>query len=590
MTDGVVSLRPEHDLEEFFNFMWGQTEGYVYAPLKSLQGEWVTKFFFQWPKQKVELIDHVLKNSLDNECYFGPALYKGPGLANKDNVLGSWVLWTEFDGNPPPKGIMGDSIPNPSWRVRSSTELHQHHYWKLEEFETDIEKIETFNKAIAYTLQADTSAWDSTQILRPPATKNHKRDKIVYVLSRTSQTYGYKYFKHLEVPKQLTKQDITLNELPDAVSVIAKYQWDSDDFEFFRKKDIPVGSRSSALTRLAHICAELQMTDEEAYVILEHADTRWEKFTGRRDRIQRLLGLLNYARHKHPLDPEVVVNDFPVYSWQELMDLEIHIDWLIEGILQRQGLMILSGAPGAGKTQISLQLLLHMAAGKPFLRWDLGAPRKVCYFSMEMGPAELKYIMGIMNEVLNDEERELLHRNFMFVPIGHGIMFDTPVDRKRIEKLLAERQPECVVFDSLSVTTMDELSDERTAKRIMDYASIIRLQYDVSIIFIHHNRKGQVNNKKPVSLADVYGSNFITAQATTVATIWRNDKSGEIELRFPKVRLSKEPEMILLTRKEGIQFQELAPTALIRKAEEVKRETVKPDIFNPGGGADLRFR
>lgn len=574
--------------------MWGTQEGYVYAPLKSLGGDkndWAT-FFFQWPNQKSELIHHILLNTPTNECYFGPALYKTPTRAVKENVLGSWVLWTEFDGNTPPKGIMGDSIPNPSYRIKSSGELHQHHYWKLENFETDIDKLENFNKSIAYTLKADTSGWDSTQILRPPSTKNHKRNKIVHILSRSSSTYGYKYFSHLETPKQLVKQEIEITEIPDAVDVIAKYQWDSDDFAFFRKESIPEGSRSSALTRLAHICAELQMNDEDAFAILSHADNRWGKFVGRKDRVQRLLGLLNYARHKHPLDPEVVITDFPVYNWQELIDLEIHIDWLIEGILQRQGLMVLSGAPGAGKTQIALQLLIHMATGRPFLRWNLGPPRKVCFFSMEMGPAELKYIQQQMDEVLTDDERNLLKHNFMFIPLGHGIMFDSTADRKRIEKMLTEQKPECTVFDSLSVTTMDELSDEKTAKRVMDYASVLRLQFDCSIIFIHHNRKGQVNNKKPVGLADVYGSNFLTAQATTVATLWRNEKSGEIELRFPKVRLAKEPEMMLLVRSEkGIQFRELIPTALIKKAEEVKKqnEVVKQDIPDSGGGPNLSF-
>jgi KaiC/GvpD/RAD55 family RecA-like ATPase len=327
--------------------------------------------------------------------------------------------------------------------------------------------------------------------------------------------------------------------------------------------------------RLAYLCAEMKMSDEEAYAILANADERWKKFKGRTDQTKRLLDLINRARHKYPIDPEIIVDELPIYSWKQLLDLEIHVDWMIEGKLQRQGIMIVAGAPGAGKTQIVMQALMHIAMGKNFLDWKIETPRPVCFFSMEMGPADLKYIMGQMDAILTDEQKALLEQNFSLVPIGQGIMFESATDRKKIENVLRLKKPECVVFDSLSTTTMDELSEERTAKRVMDVASQMRNEFDCSIIFIHHNRKAQVNNKKPNGLSDVYGSNFITAQATSVLGVWRNLRTNEIELSWLKVRLAKEPDEMSIIRVEGLMFEEVSPTGLLKQAEESREEAIR---------------
>lgn len=577
MTDGVVNLRPEAELEQFFEFLWADVSGYAYLPLKKLntsgEEEWELHYF-AWPGEKRKVIEHVIKRTADYEVYCSPSLYKSPGQSpTKENVLGTNVLWTEFDGNSPQPGVLGDQIPNPSMRVRSSNEGHEHLYWKLEEFETDIEKYENTNKAIAYKLQADTSGWDSTQILRPVNTKNHKRNKIVRLINYSATRYPYEFFAGLQPPPQLSRQDIEINEIPNLQFVIATHQWSAEDFHFFLKKEMPTGTRSSALMRLAFICAEMRMTDEEAFAILINADERWGKFKHRKDRVKRLLDLINRARQKYPIDPEVVIDEFPVYSWQQLVDLEVHVDWLIPGYLQRQGLMLISGAPGCGKTQFSMQMLIAMATGRPLLNMKISEPRKVIYFSMEMNPAELKIFQNLMNNGLTDEERKLLAENFMFVPIGHGVMFESTSDQKKIERLLETRQPENIVFDSLSTTTMDELSDERTAKRIMDYSRRIGQEYDTAVTFIHHNRKAQINNKKPTSLDDVYGSQFLTTALTTALGMWRNIKTDEIELHWLKVRLAETPKpMHLVRNKADLSFSVASPTALMELAENVRKE------------------
>lgn len=585
MTDGVVSLRPDVELTEFLEFMWGDQPGYAYVPIKEPKTEdaqWESKFF-EWPVEKTAVVDYILKTSPVAEVYFGPALYKRPGAPVPENILGTNVLWTEFDGNAPKGGVLGDKIPHPTMRVRSSNEGHEHFYWKLDHFETEFEYIEGINRAIAYSLRADSSAWDPTQILRPIGTKNHKRDRVVRLITSSASKYSKEFFNSLEVPKQLAKSEIILDEVPEALDVIFKYPWSTEDAEFFRKREMATGTRSSALMRLAYICAEHRMSDEEAFAILLNADNRWGKFKNRKDQQKRLLDLLNRARHKYPVDPEAQIDGLPVFTWGELLQLEVHVDWLIPGILQRQGIMVVSGKPGVGKTQLTIQALLHIALGKPFLGWDIREPRKVAFVSMEMGQAEIKVFQEEMNSILSDEDRELLHANFLIIPIGQTLMFDNSADQKKIENFLEAYLPEVVGFDSLSKTTLGSL-EEATVKKVMDFADRIRMNHDCSVVFIHHDRKAQIGNKRPKNLEDIYGSFYITATATTVLGMWQSDKTYEIELNYLKVRLAKAPDTQHITRTErGLSFEVSTARKLVEKVDDESRsEGKKPEPPNDG--------
>lgn len=589
MTDGIVSLRPDVELAEFLDFMWADQSGYAYVPIKNPgTEEWQTRFF-EWPTDKQLAVDYIMSSSPVAEVYFGPALYKEPTSPVPENILGTNVLWTEFDGNAPKGGVLGDRIPHPSLKIRSSNEGHEHFYWRLDHFETEFQYIENVNRAIAYMLQADSSAWDPTQILRPVGTKNHKRDRIVRLVTTSASKYSKEFFSSLEVPKQLSKSSIVLEEVPEPIDVIAKYTWSAEDFEFFRKQTMATGTRSSALMRLAFICAERRMSDEEAFAILLNADNRWGKFKERRDQHKRLLDLLNRARLKYPVDPEVEIDGFPVFTWQELKDLEVHVDWLIPGILQRQGIMIVTGKPGVGKTQMTLQVMIHIALGKPFLGWQIAEPRKVAFLSMEMGQAEIKIFMEEMDSILTDEERGLMHDNFLIIPIGQTVMFDTPSDQKKIQQFLETHKPEVMAVDSLSQSTLASL-EEAAVKKVMDFADRIRMNYDCSVIFIHHDRKAQIGNRRPKNLEDVYGSFYITAKATTVIGLWQNEKSYGIELNYLKVRLAKAPDTQHITRTErGLSFEIVGVNAMVAKVDEMSRNDKKPSDPKPkpnDGGFD----
>lgn len=175
-------------LDDFFSYIWGDDKvapnTFVYLPIKendgSDRGNWTT-FMFDWPRQRKAVIKHVMKwNATPTlDVYYSPALFS---YANpkRDNVLGSWVLWADFDGNAP-KSWEDVSAPQPTLIIQSSIPGHEHCYWRLNEFLDDPDTLEERNRSLAYALKADTSGWDADQILRPPFTTNRKRNAPVTV-------------------------------------------------------------------------------------------------------------------------------------------------------------------------------------------------------------------------------------------------------------------------------------------------------------------------------------------------------------------------------------------------------------------------
>ena len=253
--------------------------------------------------------------------------------------------------------------------------------------------------------------------------------------------------------------------------------------------------------------------------------------------------------------------------------------------------MVVTGKLGVGKTQMTVQAMIKMALGKGMLGWDITVPRKTLFFSMEMGVAEIKLFLAEMDKLLNDEERLLLQENFKIIPIGQSIYFDDTADKKKIIQVIEAIKPEVVGFDSLSKTTAASLTDEAAVKKVMDFADDLRMNFNCSVIMVHHDRKAQVGNKKPNNLEDMYGSFYIGATATTVIGLWSNHKTYEIELNYLKVRLAKAPKtQVIIRTSQGLDFEEVKPTGLIQQAQELmneKPEHPKPEL--PPGSADLDF-
>lgn len=555
----VRPLTPFRELRAFFEYVYGEKVGYVYAPTKNPNSsEWVQNFF-RWPEQKRELIEHFTQETT-LELYYSPALWSTNRIS-RDSFLGVRVVWAEMDYGIPTEDLRRQrNVPAPSLRIRSSTEDHQHWYWKLDYFENSPDDLETVTKRIAYAVDADLSCWDYQQVLRPPTTIHQESGNRVTILERTQGEYGVGDFLALPDPPQGADNEVVLDELPDAQMVIAMYQWKQGAFETFRQPKAVVHKRSDTLCYLAYECAEMGMNDAEIMAILINADDRWGKFKGRDDRYKHLQGIILRARHKYPVTtPSEAEDDFPIFGFNSFLKQEYHLEWFIDGLVPKKTIVMTSGRPSIGKSQFNLQAAIHLALGEDYLNWEIEEAKKSIFFSMEMGPEELHEILGRMALDLDDDQIRQVEKNLLIIPVGEAVLLNNKANQAKIMRVIEKYDPAIVHIDSLGVAIGDNLGDDKVINGTMDFVKrgIIN-QFGCSVWFIHHNRKPQIGNKHPKYLEDLYGSQYIGGHIVSGVGLWKDKpEQEEIEVNCLKSRLGKPWDTFNMVRTENLNYSVL---------------------------------
>jgi hypothetical protein len=541
----------EHEqLADFYRTIWREEKGIVYIALKEPSTKKWEQRFFEWPVEEHLVIQTTLNERASKEVYFAPAIFRERS-SKKENVLGSYCFWLEFDGNLPVD--LGD-VPNPSMIVQTSTDTHQHLYWCLDQKVENVESIETVNKSLAYQLQADTSGWDVNQVLRPPLTLNHKKQLPAKIVAKSEKQLSSVAFRDKISIVLPPKIEIT-EQLPSMPDVIRKYAFDRTVWELFTKGS---RDRSAGLMALGYHLAELNLTNAEILTLLIDADKRWGKFHGRDDCLKRLTEIVTHARAKYPYRINTDDNEASLVAIGDLTlrATEVNVKWLISGVLHQQGYLLLTGHTGVGKTQFCGDLANHLTLAQDFLGKAVDtSPKRVLFVSLEMGLVELKWLRGEQCKNFSEDQLKILEKNLKFLPVGYPIYYNREENRRALEELVQKGQFEVVIFDSLGSMTEQELSKETDAKLLMDWNDHLRAELGISTIIIHHHRKAQTGNKRPSSIADIYGSHYFTARATTVMTLWDPKRSGIIEVSFQKLRMSAPQKPWAIERNDDLTFK-----------------------------------
>ena len=568
-----------NELHNFLHFLYdGHSKGYAYMAFANPQDktEWNQRFYNLSETDALgRLESDILTKTTTYEVFVAPAVFKKP-RAEKEDVLSSNVLWTEFDGNAPSDW---DDASKPSLIIQSSSNTHQHVYWRLVNAQTNIEALENTNRNITFNLAADQSAWDANQVLRPPNTFNHKRSRDVILTTISEVAYDFEVFNSLApAPQQIESSKWELASLPDPQNVILKYAFGPDLIQLLGKSKPK--DRSKGLMNLAYGCCELGMSDVEVFTMLRVADDLWEKFKYRKDRNQRLADIITRARAKHPVgDQPDEGNLILAFGFESFLATDIQLEWLIEPMLAEQGSMVFVGPSGVGKTQFSLQVLIHLALGKPYLHYKIEKPKKVLFLSLEMGHGELKIFLQAMRTALSDDEAALLEANFIVIPWGEPWALNKPEGQEYLNKLLQEFEPDGVFVDSIGSAISGNISDDNNVQPYTEYLDKVRKKYNVFIWAIHHLRKKPDGNHG-YSQDDVYGNQYIFNRSTA-SYLMTKTRSSALRIRCLKMRLAdKEEDHFIERHKPTLTFVSVNQT-VDKKFEDITYK--KPPEVSPGG-------
>ena len=546
-----LSEKPMDELEKYLDILFDGLEGYVYSPIK-FPDSWQQNFF-NYPTERSNLLEHLRSNPV-GDIYISPAVYSRRD-ASKESIKDLQVAWVEFDGN---EQINYRNIPIPTAQIQTSLSTHLHSYWRLEPTQWTV--VEDLNRRLTHHLNADSSGWDATQLLRPPGTINHKRNLPVKLVSIDTSFFSLPRFDSAPAIRHEPKFVTEVGDLKSSFEIITQNTLPNRVLRMIKTEVPPETTRSSFLAKLASELAEEGLSHIDIVSLLYETDKRVGKYSGRNDQMVRLSQLADYALHKL-----VVEDSVPLYTVDEILNHTEDLTWVLPPWLHTSGQLILSSAPGVGKTQMSFQVAYSILEGTRFLgmKSETSITHSILFMSLEMDKRSLKYILSHQK----NEWKNLPTRLYIL---------DETTSLTMYENLIEEKQITLLIVDNLT-ELFDESSDNPNAeaRRVMKWCRKIRRRYGLAVILIHHNRKATEGNKKPKGLADLAGSFQFAKDSDTVVVLWEDHKG--MELSTPKVRYGQKQEFFI-ERNENLWF---------RRKDGKDTDGDEPVQSNPNGASEL---
>lgn len=319
---------------------------------------------------------------------------------------------------------------------------------------------------------------------------------------------------------------------------------------------------------MAYQAAEIGWTDAQIYSLICDTDDRWGKYRDRSDRDLQRSNIVEKARRKHPYSEvditfaglresaRVTVAPQTVYSYREFRKLELSIEWVFEDLLASEGYGIFFGESGVGKTQLILQMVRAIATGSDFLGYKntSATPRRVIFFSLEMGSRPLKWFTDKMELDLSEEELELCSEWLDIVPLGEAMSLNRDDGRKFFESIIKERKPELVFIDSLGAMREGTLNDDASANDLQKYIMGFKKAFGCGIVVVHHANKQATGSD--LTLKDFFGSQYLYSGTDFVIGLQFDSKDDDAILRVVdcKMRLGRLRGSRLIYRTSNLTF------------------------------------
>lgn len=162
------------------------------------------------------------------------------------------------------------------------------------------------------------------------------------------------------------------------------------------------------------------------------------------------------------------------------------------------------GAPGVGKSRLTLQAAICTILGEPFLRWQTkGVGLKWLFLQTENATRRLKSDLTAMTAHLSIEERSSVNENLrildiMAMDIGSICMTEGSMQRERIKATLKEWPADIVVIDPLRDAGSGDLNgDADMTAACSAISAIIKGDNPRRVpLVVHHGRTGAVEASK----------------------------------------------------------------------------------------------
>ncbi|MFC2165616.1 AAA family ATPase [Acidobacteriota bacterium] len=209
-----------------------------------------------------------------------------------------------------------------------------------------------------------------------------------------------------------------------------------------------------------------------------------DKFSSSEQKVNAFNEVMN-DREKIAKDEECKTGSLQVESINELLSIQIpEIEKLVDPFVERNGLTLLGGVKGSGKSLFVINLGLYYSSGKSeFLKSEINKPGKVLYIQQEIIKSGLQTrISKIMMEETFDHQNRFSH----ITTTGAPLKLTDDKDFDSIRNAIEKREPDLVILDPLSTFNASKENDFLPMSKIVDKLNSLKTEFPIGLILTHH--------------------------------------------------------------------------------------------------------
>lgn len=202
-----------------------------------------------------------------------------------------------------------------------------------------------------------------------------------------------------------------------------------------------------------------------------------------------------------------------------------------EGILNDGNKMIVYGKPKAMKSIGVKRLALNLLTGSSWLGHRVTAGQRILYLQMEITKREMQKRLQEMAQT-DCGTGDLL----VWTQLS-GVKLDTAEGLAEVVEEIAAVQPSLVIIDPVYKTLTGDMLNAQSMTPVFDNLDKLIAASKVSIVLIHHSRKGVANPKErhvDGDAEDMMGSILFSAWPDSVVRVKRDKQKLDFRVEFAR--------------------------------------------------------
>ena len=503
--------------------LWRKQPGaYFCVSTKSSSGKWRDNFF---KKSELGKVGEFINDNLDKDVYFCPHGFTKPQRL-KEHAVAPRLLYADLDAADPRKFDL-----KPTVALESSPNRYVG-FW-----EADKPVTEELNRRLSYSIAADISGWDFTQVLRVPNTRNFKyhNSPKVRILWNDGPIYEVDRLEKMIPQIKTIKGSSEINA--DAAEVFREYEAKMP--RWLRRELIngkpTAGARSEMLWKLQNELLEIGCSRDETFTLLWSCP--WNKFRHRRGGEDQLWREIDKSLDNHmvggapkkrqdvakkKVETEEDEDDFLAFNpYTKMSDVKLeNINWVIPGLFARREVTIIEGDPGLGKSYFVQVAAIHICDGKAMpseIPYELKAGR-VLYFDLENTAGSVTKPRLIENGIENMDN---------YFQGEEPFSVDDEDRWEMVVEAIEELKPDMIVFDTINtyIGKADTNNSAQTQQALGQFKKLA-VRFDCAVVIVRHLTK----SSKEKALYRGQGSIAFTGLARIVWTIGQMPDDADVRV------------------------------------------------------------